>query len=129
MRISDWSSDVCSSDLEFGPGIAADDAAEGDDGGGGQAGFEGVRDALPQEGMRNHRLVDRAEGEMIILRLQPREQIARNGRQLAREPTGTVGGKQKAQEIAENGRLGGYSESDHCSYFVLNADVRRIVRA
>src|SRR3546814_18147200 len=84
MRISDWSSDVCSSDLreqrdetliklanggdapgrdEFGPGIAADDAAEGDDGGGGQAGFEGVRDALTQEGMRNQRLVDRAEGE------------------------------------------------------------------
>src|SRR3546814_7525178 len=58
--------------------MAADDAAEGDDGGGGQAGFEGVCDALPQKGMRNRRLVDRAEGEMIILRLQPREQIARN---------------------------------------------------
>src|SRR3546814_8164279 len=108
--------------------MAADDAAEGDDGGGGQAGFEGVCDALPQKGMRNRRLVDRAEGEMIILRLQPREQIARNRRQLAREPAGTVGGKLKAQEIAEHGRHGGSSESDQCSYYVLRDDASRIVR-
>src|SRR3546814_16493498 len=86
------------------PGIAADDAAEGDGGGGGQAGFEGLCDALPQEGMRSRRLVDRAEGEMVILRLQPREQIARNGRQSAREPPGAVGGTLKAQEKTENGR-------------------------
>src|SRR3546814_7668309 len=90
MRISDWSSDVCSSDL---------------------------------------RLVDRAEGEMVILRLQPREQIARNGRQSAREPTGAVGGKLKAQEIAEHGRHGGSSESDQCSYYVLSGCASRIVPA
>src|SRR3546814_16969660 len=79
--------------------------------------------------MRNRRLVDRAEGEMIILRLQPREQIARNRRQLAREPAGTVGGKLKAQEIAEHGRHGGSSESDQCSYYVLRDDESRIVTA
>src|SRR3546814_11702730 len=63
---------------EFGPGIAADDAAEGADGGGGPAGVEGGCDALPQKGMRNRRPVDRAAGELIIFRLPPPEQIARN---------------------------------------------------
>src|SRR3546814_18717594 len=119
MRISDWSSDVCSSDLEFGPGIAADDAAEGDDGGGGQAGFEGVRDALPQEGMRNHRLVDRAEGEMLILRLQPRDQIARNGRQLTRTPTSHARRKLTDQAQAQTWGHRGPSHSTPYSHYVL----------
>src|SRR3546814_11946568 len=79
--------------------------------------------------MRSRRLVDRAEGEMVISRLQPREQIARNGRQSAREPTGAVGGKLKAQEIAEHGRHGGSSESDQCSYYVLSGCASRIVPA
>src|SRR3546814_17477962 len=80
---------------ELRPGIAADDAAEGDGGGGGPAGFEGLCDALPQEGMRSRRLVDRAEGEMVMLWLQPREQIARNGRQQAAEIGRAAGGDKK----------------------------------
>src|SRR3546814_7298613 len=51
--------------------------------------------------MRRRRLGNRAQRQMIMLRLQPREQIARDRRQLACQPAGAVGGDLKAQKIAE----------------------------